>query len=153
MIKRIIPVCLKRYGIYLVQIKIDLIWFDWCLENFEFQSCKMQSYHFKGDSFTKCIPVQYCDIMRFMVLHNRHHKVSQSVSFFMLSKTATILLRSKARGHFVMSITKTHESHYVGVLDNPHKVKILVWMAMYLGFWNVIINNYSMSARWIWDGK
>ena len=34
-------------------------------------------------------------------------------------KTATILLRIRARGHFVMSITKTHESHYVGVLDNP----------------------------------
>ena len=30
------------------------------------------------------------------------------------------LLRIRARGHFVMSITKTHESHYVGVLDNPH---------------------------------
>ena len=34
-------------------------------------------------------------------------------------KTVTILLRIRARGHFVMSITKTHESHYVGVLDNP----------------------------------
>ena len=56
--------------------------------------------------------------MRFMVLHNRHHKVSQSVSFFMHRKTITILLRIWARGHFVMSITKTHESHYVGVLDN-----------------------------------
>ena len=33
-------------------------------------------------------------------------------------KTVTILLRIRARGHFVMSITKTHESHYVGVLDN-----------------------------------
>ena len=65
------------------------------------------------------IPVQYCDIMRFVVLHNRHHKVSQSVSFFMHRKTVTILLRIRARGHFVMSITKTHESHYVGVLDNP----------------------------------
>ena len=65
------------------------------------------------------IPVQYCDIMRFMVLHNRHHKVSQSVSFFLHRKTVTILLRIRARGHFVMSITKTHESHYVEVLDNP----------------------------------
>ena len=63
--------------------------------------------------------VQNRDIMRFMVLHNRHHKVSQSVSFFMHRKTVTILLRIWARGHFVMSITKTHESHYVGVLDNP----------------------------------
>ena len=78
------------------------------------------------DGFHNCrefsqppIPVQYCDIMRFMVLHNRHHKVSQSVSFFMHRKTVTVLLRIRARGHFVMSITKTHESHYVGVLDNP----------------------------------
>ena len=35
----------------------------------------------------------------------------------MHSKTVTILLR--IRGHFVMSITKKHESHYVTVLDNP----------------------------------
>ena len=34
-------------------------------------------------------------------------------------KTVTILLRIRARGDFVISITKTHESHYVGVLDNP----------------------------------
>ena len=38
----------------------------------------------------------------------------------MRHKTVTILLRIRARGHFVMSITKYHESHYVGVLDNPH---------------------------------
>ena len=37
-------------------------------------------------------------------------------------KTVTILLRIRARGHFVMSITKTHESHYVGVLYNPQKI-------------------------------
>ena len=35
-------------------------------------------------------------------------------------KTVTILLRIRVREHFVMSITKHHESHYVGVLDNPH---------------------------------
>ena len=57
--------------------------------------------------------------MRFTLLHNRHHKVSQSVSFFMHCKTVTILLRIRVRGHFVMSITKNHESHYVAVLDNP----------------------------------
>ena len=72
------------------------------------------------------IPVQYCDIMRFMVLHNKHHKVSQSVSFFMHRKTVTILLRITARGLFVMSITKTHESHYVGVLDNPQRVSMFL---------------------------
>ena len=65
------------------------------------------------------IYVQYSDIMRFTLLHNRHHKVSQSVSFFMHCKTVTILLRIRVRGHFVMSITKNHESHYVAVLDNP----------------------------------
>ena len=63
--------------------------------------------------------VQYCEIMRFMVLHNRHHKVSQSVLFFMQHKTVTILLRITVRGHFVMCNTKCHESHYVTVLDNP----------------------------------
>ena len=39
-------------------------------------------------------------------------------------KTVTILLWIRARGHFVMSITKTHESHYVGVLDNPRDGRI-----------------------------
>ena len=68
------------------------------------------------------IHVQYCDIIRFTVLHNRHHKVSQSVPFFMHCKTVTILLMIKVRGYFVMSITKNHESHYVTVLDNPHSL-------------------------------
>ena len=36
-------------------------------------------------------------------------------------KTLTILLRIRARGHFVMSIIKNRESHYVTVLDNPLK--------------------------------
>ena len=38
-------------------------------------------------------------------------------------KTVTVLLRIRAREHFVMSITKNHESHYVGVLDNPPLAK------------------------------
>ena len=57
------------------------------------------------------IHIQYCDKVRFMVLHNRHHEVSQSVPFFMQHKTVTILLRIRVRGHFVMSNTKYHESH------------------------------------------
>ena len=65
------------------------------------------------------IHVQYCGIMRFTVLHNRPHKVSRSVSFFMYCKTLTVLLRIRARGHFVMSIIRNRESHYVTVLDNP----------------------------------
>ena len=64
------------------------------------------------------ILVQYSDIMRFTVLHNRHRKVSKSFPFFMHCKTVTILLRIRLRGHFVMSITKNHESHYFTVLDN-----------------------------------
>ena len=57
--------------------------------------------------------------MRFLVRHNRHHKVSQSVPLFKSRKTVTIFLRIRVEGHFVMSIVKCHESHYVGVLDNP----------------------------------
>ena len=53
-----------------------------------------------------------------MILHNRHHKVSQSVPFFMRHKAVTILLTIRIRGHFVMSVTKNHESHDVPVLDN-----------------------------------
>ena len=60
-------------------------------------------------------------VMRFLVRHNRHHKVSQSVPHFMSPKTVTTFLRIKVGGHFVMSIVKCYESHYVGVLDNPHK--------------------------------
>ena len=70
------------------------------------------------------IHVQYSDIMRFTLLHNRHHKVSQKVSFFMHCKTVTILLRIRVRGHFVISITRNHESHYVAVLDNPRYVTL-----------------------------
>ena len=67
------------------------------------------------------IHVQYSYIMRFLVRHNRHHKVSQSVPLFKSRKTVTIFLRIKVGGHFVMSIVKCHESHYVGVLDNPQE--------------------------------
>ena len=35
--------------------------------------------------------------MRFTSLHNRHHKASQSISFFMHCKTVTILLRIRVR--------------------------------------------------------
>ena len=37
----------------------------------------------------------------------------------MFRKTVTTFLRIKVGGHFVMSIVKCYESHYVGVLDNP----------------------------------
>ena len=70
------------------------------------------------------IHVQYCDILGFTVLHNRHHKVSQSVPFFMQCTTVTILLRIRVRGHFVMSITKNHEYHYVTVLVNAQNIHL-----------------------------
>jgi len=38
----------------------------------------------------------------------------------MRCKTVTILLRIRDRGHFLMSITRNHESHYVTALENPH---------------------------------
>ena len=41
------------------------------------------------------IHVQYSDVMRFLVRHNRHHKVSQSVPLFKSHKTVTIFLRIK----------------------------------------------------------
>ena len=83
--------------------------------------------------FTHCqnnvcasIHVQYSDIMRFLVRHNRHHKVSQSVPLFKSRKTVTIFLRIKVGGHFVMSIVTSHESHYVGVLDNPLRFSFMI---------------------------
>ena len=66
-------------------------------------------FHFQPEKHRTVIHVQYCAIMRFTVLHNRHHKVSQSVPFFMHCKTVTILLKLRVRGHFVMSNTKYHE--------------------------------------------
>ena len=81
------------------------------------------------------IHVQYCDIMRFMVLHNRHHKVSQSVPFLMHHKTVTILTRIGVRGHFVVSNTKYHESHYVTVLDNPLKPSFSIWPANHFKYY------------------
>ena len=41
--------------------------------------------------------------MTFTVLHNRDHKVSQSVAFLMHCKTVTTLLRIRVGGHFVIS--------------------------------------------------
>ena len=57
--------------------------------------------------------------MKFMVLHSRHHKVSQSVPFFMQHKTVTILLRIRVRGHFVMLNIRYHKSHYATLLGQP----------------------------------
>ena len=70
--------------------------------------------------------------MRFIVLHNGHHKVSQSVPFFMHCKTMTILLKISVRGHYVMPITKNH----VTELDNPPVMQCLdgvdIWMGDHL---------------------
>ena len=54
--------------------------------------------------------------MRFLVRHNRHHKVSRS------SYVAKLLLFYEELGlggHFVMPIQCTR-NHIIGVLDNPH---------------------------------
>ena len=37
-------------------------------------------------------------------------------------ETVAILLRIRVRGHFVVSIAKNRESHYVTVLDNPRSL-------------------------------
>ena len=74
--------------------------------------------------------------MRFLVRHNRHHKVSQSVPHFMSHKTVTTFLRIKVGGHFVMSIVKFYESHYVGVLDNPRRSRSFInWSQHFYNIW------------------
>ena len=50
----------------------------------------------------------------------------------MSRKTVTTFLRIKVGGHFVMSIVKCYESHYVGVLDNP-QLSQSVWENLDLG--------------------
>ena len=80
--------------------------------------------------------------MRFTVLHNRHHKVSQSV-LFMYCKTITILLRIRVRGHFVMSITKNHECHYVTVLDNAQRSNY------YWRIWKADVSSVRSSSEQI----
>ena len=67
----------------------------------------------------QCIHFQYCGIMRFTVLHKRHHKVSQSVPFFIIAKQLQICQGLGLRGHFVMSITKNHETHYCHSIGQP----------------------------------
>ena len=91
----------------------------------------------------KLIHVQYSDTMRFMVLHNRHHKVSQSVPFFMHHKTVTILsrIRVRVRGHFVTSNTKYHESHYFTPLKPPFSI----WPADYFKYY-IFTSNWSFAG-------
>ena len=98
------------------------------------------------------IHVQYCDITRFTLHHSRHYKVSQSVPFFIHCKTITILLRIRVRGHFAMSITKNHESHYATALDNP---LLQTWFDDTRQSKNTPNNSWScMSQRpvkiWVW---
>ena len=70
------------------------------------------------------IHVQYSDIMRFIVHHNRHHKVSQSVPFFICPRIVAILLRIKVRGTPRDAYTVRQESNYEGVLDNPLRPRV-----------------------------
>ena len=94
--------------------------------------------------YNRPIHVQYRDIMRFTVLHNRHHEVSQSVPFFMHRKTVTILSRISVRGHFVMSITKNHESYYVTTLLKPVSVSVRPYNV------KTAAHGYLTSTRVIW---
>ena len=96
------------------------------------------------------IHVQYSDIMRSTVLHIRHQKVSQSVPFFMHCKTVTILLRIRVRGHFVMSITNNHESHYVTVLGIPLFWPLLVDLRSLLFGTFAISRLLQLPTRWTW---
>ena len=55
-----------------------------------------------------------------MVRHNRRHKMQQSIPLRHAPLNCYCLsLRISVRGHVVISITEYHESHHVGVLDNP----------------------------------
>ena len=76
-------------------------------------SCSKVGWCYPAD---KSLGIRYCP-MRFMVLHNRHHKVSRSSCNTKLLHT--ILLRIRVRRYFMISNTRYHESHYVTVLDNP----------------------------------
>ena len=99
-------------------------------------------------------------VMRFLVRHNRQHKVSQSVPHFMSRKTVTTSLRIKVGGHFVMSIVKCYESHCVGVLDNPHiyreqggpllpgRASVAVLIS-YLEQLTLKVSSFSLFAVWL----
>ena len=72
------------------------------------------------------------------VLHDYFSSFNQSNHWFVALylmlpssnlKLPSILLRIRVGGPFVMSITKNHESHYVGVLDNPSILRMRVTMS------------------------
>ena len=96
---------------------------------------------------TTVIHVQYCDIIT--VLHNRHHKVSQSDPFFMHCQTVTILLRIRVRGS------------WGSLLDNPpysdghdwtqlKSKPALIRHAIHRNFAQLKVQNLDMEA---WDGS
>ena len=124
----------------------------------------MQLLNHWHNSHRNVIHVQYSNIMRFLVRHNRHHKVSQSVPLFKSRKTVTIFLRIKVGGHFVMSIVKCHESYYVGVLDNPQKCRLLKfwppwWKSTAVKSWAVLKSFFTVtfsagfSSAWYFSHK
>ena len=72
------------------------------------------------------IHVQYCD------RDSQYFTIDiKKCNRKMRCKTVTILLRNRDRGHFVMSITRNHESHYVTALDNPHVSTVSPWSQLH----------------------
>ena len=61
--------------------------------------------------------VQYCDIMRFMILCDRYPKVSPNSNPWQNSNGFAMHEERYTLWHFVISIVKYRESHYVTVLD------------------------------------
>ena len=66
--------------------------------------------------------MQYSDIMRFLVGHNRHHKVSRS-SY--VTKLLLFCEELGLGGHFRDAYTISQESYYAGVLNNSSKKRNL----------------------------
>ena len=72
----------------------------------------------------------------------------------MSHKTVTILLTIRVRGHFVMSLTKNHESHYITVLDNSlHDSKIVSGQYMLPPCETSFTKNVNTSLSVTQEGK
>ena len=72
----------------------------------------------------------------------------------MRHKTVTIFLTIRVRGHFVMSVKKNHESHYVTVLDNSlHDSKIVSGQYMLPRCETRLTKNVNTSLSVMQEGK
>ena len=66
----------------------------------------------------------------------------------MQDKTVTILLRIRVRGHFAMSNTNYHESHYVTVLDYS-QLNRFHWLSAN----NKLLAMKKLQNEFIWEIK